>query len=234
MRFSVTPPDLDKAWQGTQEAIAGNLTRAMQEAGVALQADLRQETEAAFRGNRLPKTWRLKNYPKSGSSIEPSAYVHSRAAKIIDAFSRGVTITANGGRWLAVPVGVKGMPGARGPAGAYGLRAGAAAGSFSRRGNRDVVSPESFQRRTGLTLRYVRIGPDRAYLVVDQARLDGYGVARRYSSKGRGAKLYGPRGRTIVVFVLVRQVRLNKRLDINAIAERASASLPGRIERHWR
>lgn len=224
MRFPLALPDVDKAWQGTEETIAGNLSRAVREGGTELQADLRADTEAAFQGNRLPKTWRIKFYPSTEASLEPSAYVYSRAGLIIDAFDRGVTIRSSQGLWLAIPT-----P----EAGRFGMRRGFSPGQLTSRGTRERVTPGGWERRTGMTLRFVYTGGGRALLVADKAKLQR-GLAARYSPKGRGSKLYGPEGQTIVVFILVRQVRLNKRLDIPAAAQRAANRMPGLITRHWR
>lgn len=223
MRLSVTPPDLDAAWRGTEEAIADNLTKAMRDGGADLQADLRAQTEAAFQGNRMPKTWRIKHYPRAEASLSPSAYVYSRAGKIIEAFDQGVTIRSKDGFWLAIPTA---------EAGRFGSRRGAAP-FLSRGGHREKITPGGWERRTGMRLRFVYTGEGRALLVADQAQLRR-GLAAPYSSRGRGSRLYGPAGQTIVVFILVRQVRLNKRLDIPAAAQRAADRMPGLIARHWR
>ena len=82
------------------------------------------------------------------------------------------------------------------------------------------------QRRRGLRLRFVyrRRGPS---LLVADGRLNnrGLGVASR-SKTGRGRA-------TVPIFLLVPQVKLPKRLDLDRDAERAQEAVPGLIVANW-
>ena len=88
------------------------------------------------------------------------------------------------------------------------------------------ITPGEWERRTGLRLRFVyrRRGPS---LLVAEGRLNtkGRAVASR-SKTGRGVV-------TAPIFLLVRQVKLPKRLDLARDAERALAAIPGSIVRSW-
>lgn len=194
-----------------------------------LKDDVREETQIALPGgNRLPKAWRAKVYPEQGNSVDAAGVVSVRgsAAQLIDAFSRGVTIRANGGRWLAVPTREAGRFGLKAGRGGFGT-------TVNSRGARERVTPAGFERRSGLKLRFVPGRGNRAFLVVDQAQLTR-GIAVPYRGKGRGSRLYGPAGQTMVIFILVPQVKLKKRLDLDAVAEVAGSRVPGLIVNRWR
>ncbi|SEG35074.1 DUF6441 family protein, partial [Jhaorihella thermophila] len=88
------------------------------------------------------------------------------------------------------------------------------------------MTPGEWERRRGLRLRFIyrRRGPS---LLVADGRLNtkGLGVASR-SKTGRGRA-------TVPIFLLVPQVKLPKRLDLDRDAERALDSVPGLIVANW-
>jgi len=212
------------AYSELEEDVAGFVTAAMAEGAQLLRQDLILDVEQSGLGNRLGKSWRVKVYPQAQNSLDPAGWVWTKAPVLIDAFDRGVTIRSRDGLWLAIPTKAAGQ---RAPiAGAPGY--GALQGKTAR------VTPGGFERRTGLKLRFVYQHNKPSLLVVDTARRDALGRAARYQPKGRGSKLYGPAGHTIVVFILVRQVRLRKRFDVDSTAERGAARMPALLTKHWR
>jgi hypothetical protein len=88
------------------------------------------------------------------------------------------------------------------------------------------ITPGEWERRRGLRLRFVyrRRGPS---LLVAEGRLNsrGLGVASR-SKTGRGRS-------TVPIFLLVPQVKLPKRLDLDRDAKGALDSVPGLIVANW-
>lgn len=94
----------------------------------------------------------------------------------------------------------------------------------SLRGGR--VTPGDWERRTGLRLRFVyrRTGPS---LLIAEARLNtrGRAVASR-SKTGRGIA-------SVPIFLLVPQVRLRKRLDLERDARAALNMLPASVAATW-
>ena len=189
--------------------------------------DVRRETQGAFAGNRLPKTWRARVFPERGDSLDAVGWIETRAPRIIGPSTTGATIKARNGLWLAIPTR---------EAGRYGLRRDAnlsTGQTINRRGARERITPGGFERRTGMKLRFVYLGGRRAMLVVDQAQLTR-GTATPYRGKGRGSRLYGPAGRTLVIFTLVPQVRMKKRLDLDAVASRGGDRATAAIIRNWR
>lgn len=238
MQISVSGPKARDIVGWQEDALARIQTAAMREAATLFRDDLREETLAGLMSTRLPKVWRLKTYPQAGDSLEPAGWVYVRgprpgvtaigtpASIILDAFEKGAAITAKRGRWLAIPTD------------AAGKRAPVAGAALRGRGSQQArITPEGFERRSGLKLRFVPSGPGRAMLVVDNAQRERSSRGARavaYTGRGRGAKLYGPAGRTIVVFVLVRMVRLPKRLDFTGPVRRAEARWENLLSKHWK
>ncbi len=218
MRFTLKTDDLVRGLSDIEGDAARCVTRAMREATDGLKSDLRADVVDAGLGRRLANTWRGKTFPESGASIEAAAFVWSKAPNIVDAFDRGVTIRSRHGFWLAIPTPA---------AGATGLAA---------TGARRRITPGGFERRTGMRLRFVYRRGRPSLLVADNARLSKSGLARPNTGRKRGGAVYTRlSGRsTVVVFILVPQVTLRKRLDIDAIAMRWAERVPGLIASNWR
>lgn len=206
MRFTIQRPDLVKALAETEKDIERAVTSGMRDAADGLKQDLREDVVAAGLGERLSRTWRGMTFPELGESAEAAAYVWSKAPKIIDAFDRGVTIRSHDGFWLAIPTAA---------AGPRGL---GASGRSAR------ITPGGWERRTGQRLRFVYRRGRPSLLVADGARIN---------SKGRAAANRRKTGQaSVIVFILVPQVTLRKRLDIAATARAWAGRVPSLIARH--
>ena len=218
MRFTLKTSDIAKGLAGAEAQIARSVTSAMRAATDGLKGGLRADVVGAGLGQRLANTWRGKTYPQSGASIDAAAFVWSKAPNLVDAFDRGVTIRSRSGFWLAIPTpaaGVKGL---------------SATGAMQR------ITPGGWEHRTGMRLRFVFRRPGPSLLVADNARLSKKGLAKPNIGRRRGGGPYTRlAGRsTVVVFILVPQVTLNKRLNIEAIARRWGERVPSLIANHWR
>ena len=89
------------------------------------------------------------------------------------------------------------------------------------------ITPGMWEQKTGLRLRFVYRSRGPSLLVADAVRLTTKGQAAVSKSKtGRGQV-------TAPIFLLIRQVKLPKRLDLARDAERAQAAIPGSIVRNW-
>lgn len=219
MRFRASVGDPRAALKGTEEQIARSVTAGMRDVTTGLKEDLRDDVRGAGLGQRLANTWRGQTFPNAGASIEAAAYVSSNAPKLIDAFDRGVLIKARNRRYLAIPTpdaGVRQISKRRG------------------KGSSDNgLSPAAWERETGVKLRFV---PSKSggVLVADA-------FYRRQAARFQGRKSFRPiresgpdRGRSfVVIFVLVKQAQLRKRLDIAATAQRWAERVPGAIAAHW-
>jgi hypothetical protein len=187
------------------EVAAGEsaVTAAMREAGTGLKSAWRGQITGAGLGSRLANSIRLASFPKSGDSLNAAALVWSKTPGIIGAHDTGPLIRSKDGFWLAIPT--------------------PAAGKSTRGGR---TTPGEWERRTGLRLRFIyrRRGPS---LLVAEGRLNSKGRAVGSRAKtGRGLT-------TVPIFLLVRQVKLPKRLDLARDAERAVDGVPGRIVAKW-
>ncbi len=196
-------PDLVAAMAAEVKAGEKAVTAAMREAGTGLKTAWRTQITSAGLGRRLANSIRSQTYPKAGESLNAAALVWSKAPVIVGAHDTGPLIRSRDGFWLAIPL----------PAAGKGRRGG-------------KLTPGEWERRRGIPLRFVyrRRGPS---LLVADGRLNtrGLGVASR-SKTGRGRA-------TVPIFLLVPQVKLPKRLDLDRDAERALDSVPGLIVAKW-
>ncbi len=218
MRFTIKTDDLAKGLAETEVEAARSVTSAMREVTEGLKSDLRADVVDSGLGQHLANTWRGKTYPESGVSLEAASFVWSRAPNIVDAFDRGVTIRSNKGFWLAIPTPAAGVKGIN------------ATGVMKR------ITPGGWERRTGMRLRFVYRRGQPSLLVADHARLSKKGLARPNIGRTRAGNTYTRlSGRaTVVVFLLVPQVTLKKRLDIQSAAQRWGDRVGGVIASHWR
>ena len=218
MRFTLKTDDLTKGLTEAEGDAARSVTGAMREVTEGLKADLRADVVDAGLGQRLANTWRGKTYPEGGVSLEAASFVWSKAPNIVDAFDRGVTIKSARGFWLAIPTPAAGVKG------------------LSATGGMKRITPGGWERRTGMKLRFVYRRGRPSLLVADNARLSKKGLARPNIGRTRaGAQFTRLKGRsTVVVFILVPQVTLQKRLDIASAARRWADRVPGLLASHWR
>jgi hypothetical protein len=188
-----------------EEIAAGEraVSTAIREAGTRLKSAWRGQITGAGLGTRLARSVRFEQYPKGKPSLNAAALVWSKAPVILGAHNTGPMIRSKNGFWLAIPT--------------------PAAGKSARGGR---ISPGEWERRTGLRLRFIyrHQGPS---LLVAEGRLNtkGRAVASR-SKTGRGLL-------TAPIFLLVPQVRLEKRLNLAAAAEAELGRVPGAIVASW-
>ncbi len=205
MRIDVKiAPDLVALMRAEVAAGQKAVSLTMAQAGASLKSAWRGQITGAGLGQRLANTIRSQTWPKGRNSLDAAALVWSNAPVIIGAHDTGPMIRSASGFWLAIPL----------PA------AGKALG-----GKR--ITPAMWEQKTGLRLRFVyrRLGP--SLLVADAVRLNTRGQTAVSKSKtGRGQV-------TAPIFLLVRQVKLPKRLELARDTERAQAAIPIGIVRNW-
>lgn len=161
-----------------------------------LKERLRAQVTSAGLGGRVAKTWRSKTF-NDGDGLNGAAFVWSKAPHIVDGFERGAIVHAKGKRWLAIPT--QAAP----KRGAGGNRATAAnlAGRFK--------------------LKFIQVSGTRAVLVAENVRVS----ERTRRATRQAANPYLKSGQlrsglaSVVMFVLVRQVKLPKKLDVETIAK---------------
>ena len=186
------------------------VTAGVRAAAARLKDRWRGQIIAAGLGPRLARTIRQRDFPTGEPSLRAASLVYSHAATIVHAFDHGVTIRSQHGFFLAIPTAAAGV---KGPAGKR-------------------ITPGGWERRTGQRLRFVyrRRGP--SLLVADDARLNRAGLARaKRGRRRRDGILTG--AQTVPIFLLLPQVSLRKRLDLDRDARWAEAALPGLIVARW-
>jgi hypothetical protein len=179
------------------------------EAGRSLRTELRRQVASAGLGQRLANSWRDKHYPNQ--KLDAASLVYTKAPQIVRAFDEGALIRSKRGRFLAIPT--ENAP---------------RKGTDGRR-----ISPSTFPEHRVGPLRFVPRQTGPSLLVVDGLRAS----FSRQTGQLRGFRRVTDRARrsgqglaTVVMFLLVPQVKLSKRLDVARAAERWSARLPALIE----
>jgi hypothetical protein len=141
--------------------------------------------------------------------------VYTKAPQIIRAFDEGALILSRRGRFLAIPTENaprKGTDGKR-------------------------ISPSTFPEHRFGPLRFVPRPNGPSLLVVDGLRASFSRKTGELRGFRRATERGGQSGRgltTVVMFLLVPQVKLPKRLDVVHAAEHWSAELPALIEQQLR
>lgn len=212
LTFDFPSDQLRKQLGERRTRLAERVTLASRSATSEFRDALRQQVRAAGLGRGLENAWRGEIYPRRQSSLHPGGLVFSRATALHDAYIRGATISARGGRWLAIPT-------------RFAIQRGWDRAMQGRRGRSlsGAAQARRFAQTAAATealgaLRFVALGPGRAVLVYDEPD------AKRRSRQRVRQGFAPPKGdKGIVVFILVRTTRVRAALDY-AGAERAADS----------
>jgi hypothetical protein len=201
--------DMQAELRDIERAVAGG-TR---DAGRGLRTELRRQVTSAGLGQRLANSWRDRHYPNQ--RLDAASLVYTKAPQIVRAFDEGAAIRSRRGRFLAIPTENAPRKGADGR----------------------PISPSTFPEHRFGPLRFVPRTSDPSLLVVDGLRASysrQTGELRGFRRATDRARRSGQGLTTVVMFVLVPQVKLSKRLDVAPAAERWSAQLPALIEQQLR
>jgi hypothetical protein len=164
-------------------------------------------------GQRLANSWRDQHYPNQ--KLDAASLVYTKAPQIIRAFDEGAVIRSRRGRFLAIPTENaprKGTDGKR-------------------------ISPSTFPEHRFGPLRFVPRPSGPSLLVVDGLRASfsrKSGELRGFRRATEQARRSGQGLTTVVMFLLVLQVKMRKRLNVVRAAERWSGQLPALIEQQLR
>jgi hypothetical protein len=195
--------------RGAERAV----TVGVRAATLGLKTELRGQITGAGLGQRLANTWRSRIYPEGEQSLGAAGFVWSKAPNLIRIYDEGAIIRSKQGLYLAIPT--------------------PAAGRFGDR--QQKITPLLWERIHGMRLRFVyrRSGP--SLLVADHVRLTVRGRAAANTGRRQGAAYSRLSGRTTVpLFILVPQVSVRKRLDVDAAAQTWIKALPELVLRTWR
>jgi Family of unknown function (DUF6441) len=181
--------------------------------GRGLRTELRRQVTSAGLGQRLANGWRDRHYPNR--KRDAASLVYTKAPQIIRAFDEGAVIRSRRGRFLAIPT--ENAP---------------RKGTDGRR-----ISPSTFPEHRFGPLRFVPRPNGPSLLAVDGLRASfsrQTGELRGFRRATDRARRGGQGLTTVVMFLLVPQVKLSKRLDVARAAEHWSAQLPALIEQQLR
>ena len=203
---------------------AGRAIRAgLREGGKGLQSDLKRDAQLAGLG-KLSKVWRVRVFRGRSGPTDSFAFVYpkggDRTRGAIWALDTGTTIRAKNARYLTIPTNFNRKGGKRGGKVLYQIN----------------QLHDTFVQKTreGHLLLFARVGraqvknaktgrvQDRAYV---NSQLLGSGRVKRT----REILKYG----AVPMFILVPQVRVSKRTNIDALVTRWQARLPALIVKHW-
>lgn len=200
--------DLHKFVQGQVKAAETAVTEGVRKVTNEIRDDLRNQVVSAGLGVPMSRTWKATVYPKGRKSIKAAGLIYPDMPKVIRAFANGETIRIKRGTFLAVPAPAapkKGVGGKR-------------------------ISPSNFPEHSLGKLRFVYRPRGVSLLVVENMRSSKAGKFR----KAPDSALRSGRGlTTVVMFYLVPQVRLRKRLDVKSVADRHTPDLPQAILDAW-
>lgn len=165
----------------------------------------RGQIRRAGLGNRLANTVRSRVYPRRGASLTPAVTWWSNAPHIVHAFSEGITIRSGEGFWLPIPT--EHAPKAARIIGLNGR---------VRRGRRNLIAEA--EKRFG-RLRFIAVpGRNLGLLVADKVRARK-GQRGGYARASDAALRRGDFEDGVVMFVLVPEVRMPKKLNLDAVVD---------------
>lgn len=180
------------------------------EATTGLKLSLRDQVQRAALGRRLANTWRGDVYPRGSDSLSAAGHVYTKAAKIMAGFEAGAAIRGKDGLWLAVPTPAT-------PKRVMGKR----------------VTPALLEQAWGIRLRFIYRATGPSLLVADDLRA-GQGKRGGFRVASERARRTGIGIASVVMFWLVRQVKMPKVIHFEPEARRWQARLPELVVRHWR
>ena len=200
--------DLRKIMKAEIAAAETAVYNGVREVSNSVKNDLRQQVSSSGLGSGVANAWRANFY--NGKSIKAAGFVYTKAPNIIAAFNDGVTIRSSKGLFLAIPT--------------------PAAPKRGTDGKR--ISPSNFPEASYGKLQFVYRPGGISLLVVNNLRArggkrGGFGRASASALKtGRGLA-------TVVMFIMLPQVTLSKRLNIDAVTNKWDTSLGDRILANW-
>lgn len=205
--------DLDALLRAELGAAEQAVSAGVRQATDGLKTELRRQITGADLGTRLANTWRGEVYPKGQPSIGAAGFVWSKAPGLVRLYAEGAVIRSKRGLFLAIPTPA---------AGKYG-------------DSRQKITPGAWERIHRMRLRFVYRRGRPSLLVADNARLTGRGRAMANIGRRQGAAFTRLAGRTTVpLFILVPQVTVRRRLDIDGAAQKWIRALPRLLLRNWR
>lgn len=203
--------DLRQVVAAQLSATEKGVTRGVRDVTEQAKTRLRNQVTGAGLGRRLALAWRSQVFPKSGVSLGAAGFVFTRAPKLIRAFSRNQVIRSKEGFYLAIPTDAAPKRGVRG----------------------GRINPSNFPEDRFGPLRFVYRKSGPSLLVVDGVRVSQKTgrVSRRAKTSTTKSGAFRSGISTVVMFILVPQITLRKRLDPEREFKRAERALLPAVSR---
>ena len=234
MRLSI---GLDTTFADVLEGVAADgrvaVIVGIRGATFGLKQTLRAQVRTNFASRSLPTSWQQLDFPKRGQSLRTAGRVFSRVPEIIDAYTQARAIRGRRGQHLAIPTGWNAFRGRRGR-GEQGARITAA---------QMAANPKAFvvpaRGRPDVLLWCLPVAQG-------EARMSAGGRRSRAPVAGGAVPVATGKGRSLLrrreahkqgfvpMFILLREVRLARRIDLDGPIRATSAAFPGRIVSAWR
>jgi hypothetical protein len=207
--------DLKKIMKEETAAAEKAVTLGVVAASSGLKDEFRAQVTRAGLGEKMARTWKQKRYPPSGYSLGTAGLVYADMPQVIRAFNDGTVIKSDKGFFLAIPTPAapkRGIGGKR-------------------------INPSNFPEHSLGRLRFVYRKGAPSLLVVENLRASsGQSSSKRGGGYRRASESALKSGRgltTVVMFILLPQVTLKKRLDVDGPAGRWRDRMPQLILANW-
>lgn len=234
MSTSTFSGQVSKIMQAEARAVSDGLRRAVTRAGQEVQTLLRDQARGTgFKdgGRALANAWRLKAFPTANvMTFHPAALVMSKTPEIVNAFDQGQPITVKRHKYMAFPTGFNAIGGRRNASRRGGLRV-STSEMLAAKGQAFVI-PSKKNRLAALWCLRVKearglkkSGKNRVRLFVGDAVevMTGHRKGQQQAARETLARGFVP------MFILVRQVNPRKRLDVDAVRDRADSMLMANV-----
>jgi hypothetical protein len=198
-----------------------------------LKQTLRAQVRANFASRSLPTTWQQLDFPKRGQSLRAAGRVFSRVPVIVDAYTQARTIRGRRGQRLAIPTGWNAFRGRRGR-GEAGVRITTA---------QMAANPSAFVVRAkgnpGVRLWCLPVAQGETRVSARGRRkraLVAGGAVPVATGKDRGRlrRRDALKQGFVPMFILLREARLARRIDLDGPIRATSAAIPRKITAAWR
>jgi hypothetical protein len=209
------------------------VTAGIRGATADLKNTLRAQVRANFASRSLPTTWQQLDFPARGQSLSAAGRVFSRVPVIINAYSEARAIRGRRGQRLAIPTGWNATRGRRGR-GEAGVRITTA---------QMAANPSAFVVRAkgnpGVLLWCLPVAQGEAGVSARGRRsraLVAGGAVQIATGKDRGRlrRREALKQGFVPMFILLREVRLARRIDLDGPIRATSAAIPRKITAAWR
>ena len=248
LKLKVELQNFVSVWSGELEKTKAGVTKAIDGATARLQQQLRADTLAARLGQGNANAWRTRRYPRARNSLNAAGIVYSKSPAVIDGFDQGALITHHGGRYLLIPTNFNRVGGRR-RAKAEGKKQRNYWANVRVTPRQMMESRQAFvipsQRKPGVFLWCLQVNEARMS-TGRQRETKRLAIAGGLVRVGTGHGSRRGRGRVgteggklsdilaagfVPMFSMVRTVKLDKRLDLDARASEAAADVAARITR---